>query len=57
MAELPKAPVKRLLANAGARRVSDDAVDAFVKQKTETDKTKSKASDLLEQAFENVQKT
>ncbi len=31
MAELPKAPVKRILANAGARRVSNDAVDAFVK--------------------------
>jgi len=31
MAELPRAPVKRLLANAGARRVSNDAVDAFVK--------------------------
>ncbi len=31
MTELPKAPVKRILANAGARRVSNNAVDAFVK--------------------------
>ncbi len=35
-------------------KMAKDAVDAFVKQKTETDKTKSKASDLLERAFENV---
>lgn len=45
MSTIPKAPMARILMNAGAKRVSADAVDAFV------DVITSIAEDISEQAL------
>lgn len=46
MAELPLAPLKRILKNAGAERVSDDAVEAM------RDEVEEKAFKLAKKARE-----
>ena len=44
---IPKAPVGRILMNAGAKRVSQDAVDAFTELLTEmTEKIATKAVEI-----------
>ncbi len=44
MGELPKAPIARIIKNAGAERVSADAVDAFA------EKIEALASELAKDA-------
>jgi histone H3/H4 len=50
MAEFPKAPLKRVLIKAGARRVSEDAVEELRKL------TLQRASDLAAKAIAQAKK-
>ena len=58
MAELPKAPVRRLLKNAGAGRVSSEAVEAMRKslENVAEDLTKSAVKAAQEEGRKTVQK-
>jgi len=49
MAELPLAPLKRILRRAGGERVSDDAVEAL------RDEVEDRAHDLAERARDYAQ--
>ncbi|MBL7056595.1 histone family protein [Candidatus Woesearchaeota archaeon] len=47
MSTIPKAPVGRILINSGAKRVSQDAIDAFTEILTEiTEKIATKAAEI-----------